>query len=193
MMMLFAIPLMFEMEYVLKLWLRKPPEYAADFCKLMLVMLLVDFVTIGHMLAVNAGGKIAAYQVTLGIINVLIIPLGWIFLKLGFAPTSVGMAIVIVCALGSLGRVLWARHLLQMSARRWVTEVVVSCGMVAAGAAIVAVTPSWFMTPSFVRFSISTAASVAVTGLLGWFIVLNSSEKLFVIQYAGMAVKKIVS
>jgi O-antigen/teichoic acid export membrane protein len=189
-MMLFAIPLIFEMDYILKLWLREPPEYAAVFCKLIMVMFLLDFVTIGHMLAVNAGGKIAAYQVTLGVINMLTIPLAWVFLKLGFAPTSVGVAIIIMCTLGSLGRVLWARYLLQMSAWRWVTEVVVSCAMVAAGAAIAAVAPRWFMPPSFIRLCLSTTASMMVTGVLGWFIVLNSRERLFVSQNMGRMIKK---
>lgn len=191
-MMFFAIPLTVEMEYVLKLWLREPPEYAAFFCKVMLVALLLDFVTIGHMLAVHASGKIAAYMVTLGVINMLTIPLAWVFLKLGFAPTSVGTVLIITYTSCSLGRMLWARHLLGMSARRWVTEVVVSCAMAAAGATIIAITPHWFMPPSFVRLCISAAASVAVTGTLGWFIVLNPGERLFVNQNAHRVVKKFI-
>jgi O-antigen/teichoic acid export membrane protein len=187
----FAIPLMAEVEYVLLLWLRKPPQYTPIFCKLMMVMLLLDFMTIGHMMAVNACGKIRAFSVTIGIIHVFTIPLAWVFLRAGFAPTTVSIALVTTCGLGSLGRVFWARRLLQMPARRWVTEVFIPCAMVAAGASIAAVAPRWFMPQSFLRLCISTAASVAVTGVLGWFAVLNHREKLFVIESMGKAVRKL--
>jgi O-antigen/teichoic acid export membrane protein len=190
MVMVFAIPLMFEMDYVLKLWLREPPEYTTVFCKFMLLMLIVDHLTIGYIMAVNAGGKIAAYMLTLGIISASTVLLAWFFLKLGFAPTSVGVAIVITYALCSIGRVLWARHLFQTSIWQWVTNVVFSCGIVAAGATFFTVCPRWFIPPSFARFLISTLASVITTGTLGWFIVLNSQERLFLIQNTVKVIRK---
>lgn len=189
--MLFAVPLMVEMEYVLKLWLREPPAYTTLFCQLMLIVFLMDYISIGHVIAVNAGGKIAAYQATLGILNMLTIPLAWLFLEMGFAPTSVGVALVITCTISSLGRVLWARYLFGMSVWRWVTDIVFSCGMAAAGAVLIAVSLRWLMPPSFVRLLLSTLASVAVTGSLGWFIVLNPGERLFLVQNTGREVRKL--
>jgi O-antigen/teichoic acid export membrane protein len=86
---LFAVPLLIEMDYVLKAWLRIPPDHAAALCRGMLAILLVDKLTIGHMMAVNASGRIAGYQLTLGTINLLSVPLAWLFLRAGGEPPVV--------------------------------------------------------------------------------------------------------
>jgi len=85
---------MVEMSYVLKLWLRTPP-YTALFCQWILGGFLIDRLTTGYMIAVNACGKVAGYQATVGVSNLLTLPLAWLFLWLGYAPTSVGVAFVI--------------------------------------------------------------------------------------------------
>jgi O-antigen/teichoic acid export membrane protein len=187
--MLFAIPLIVEMDYVLRLWLQVPPKYTTLFCQFMLVVLIVDSISIGHMMAVNASGRIAAYHATLGVINLLTIPLAWGFLRLGYGPTSVGVALVVIYFFCSLGRVLWTRRLLHMSAWRWTTDVVVSCATVGVGAVLVALVPHWLMPPSFLRLLIVTAASLLVIGVLGWFIVLDCDERLFVVETAGKALQ----
>lgn len=191
MVMFFAIPLMIEMDYVLKLWLREPPEYTAIFCRLMLAVLLVDHLSIGYLMAVNAGGKIAAFQVTLGTVSLLTIPLAWLFLKLGFDPTSVGVALLINYMLCSFGRVLWAKHLLKMSVWQWVKDIFFSCCIVAAGAVLITVSLNLFMLPSFVRLLFSTMVSTAVIGSLGWFVVLNFDERSFLIQNIGKVIRKL--
>jgi O-antigen/teichoic acid export membrane protein len=67
-MILLAVPLIIETEYVLRIWLKTPPEHAVSFCRLILTMFLIDRLSSGHMLAVSAHGKIARYQATLGTI-----------------------------------------------------------------------------------------------------------------------------
>ena len=59
-------PLILEMDTLLMLWLKDSPEYAGDLCQWMLAMLVVDKMTSGSMLAVNAFGKIAAYELIQG-------------------------------------------------------------------------------------------------------------------------------
>jgi O-antigen/teichoic acid export membrane protein len=189
--MLFAVPLVMEMDYVLKIWLRDPPEYTTVFCQLMLIVCLMDYISIGHVIAVNAGGKIAAYQAVLGILNMLTIPLAWFFLKRGYAPTSVGAAIVIMCTISSIVRVLWAQHQFNMSVWRWVKEVVLACTAVATGAVLASGCFYWFLPSSFVRLMLVTATSITVIGILGWFIVLNSRERMFLTESTSKVIRKI--
>lgn len=179
MVMLFAVPLMVEMDYVLILWLREPPAYTALFCRLIICTFLIDRLTSGYMLAVNAHGRVAAYQATLGTSLLLTLPLGWLFLKFGYAPTSVGVSFIITMAVCSFGRVFWVRRLLGVPASRWLTTVVIPCAIVAFVGTVAAMAPAWYLTPSFLRLALTTVASATASLLATWFIALDSSEREF--------------
>ncbi len=185
--MLFAIPIMVEIDYVLKLWLLEPPAYTGLFCQLMLVVVLIDQLTVGHMIAVSAHGKIGAYQATLGSIQILSLPLAWLFLTFGFAPTSVVFALIITSSICALGRVLWGRYLLSMPVHRWLTNVIMPCAVVAATSSFAALAIAWWLPPSFSRLASVTAASVTVAGLASWFIALDVSEREFLMQTIRMS------
>lgn len=180
--MLFAIPLMVEMDYVLKLWLHEPPPYTASFCQLMLIMFMVDQLTVGYMIAVSAHGRIATYQATLGTLAYMNLPLAWLFLKFGYAPTSVIVAFIILSAILSLGRVLWGRHLLGMSVNRWLTNVVVPCAIVASLSTFATLPTVWWLPPSFPRLVLVVVVSLTVTVLSSWFIVLDFRERAHILQ-----------
>jgi O-antigen/teichoic acid export membrane protein len=179
MIMIFAIPLMAEMDYILKLWLVNVPPYTAAFCQLILCTFLLDRLSAGYMIAVNAHGKIAGYQATIGGILLMTLPLAWLLLAMGYPPSSVGVAFVITMVACSFGRVLWARRLFAVPISRWLQAVVVPCAIVAGVAAIAALMPSWFMQPSFLRLTLATLASLAASASVGWFLALDADEREF--------------
>jgi O-antigen/teichoic acid export membrane protein len=179
--MLFAIPLIAEVEYVLKLWLHDVPQYAGILCQLMLVMFLIDQLTVGYMSAVNAQGKIAAYQATLGSILVLTLPLAWIFIKVGFSPISVGIAFVITIFLVSLGRVFWGRYLLEIPIKTWLNEVVAPTALVFAISMLSVVAPLLLLSGAL-RFAVVLMVSVLSTLIIGWLVALNVNEKKFIVK-----------
>jgi Na+-driven multidrug efflux pump len=63
---IFLIPLAVEIHEVLSIWLKNPPPYTESLCLCMLGVLVIDKSTVGHMVAVNANGKVALYQAFLG-------------------------------------------------------------------------------------------------------------------------------
>ena len=179
---LFAVPLIVEVDYVLKLWLVTPPAYTALFCQLILCTCLIDRMSAGYMIAINAHGKIAAYQATIGAILLLTLPLGWFFLKLGFAPTSVGLAFIITIVICSFGRILWAKKLFGISIKKWIMDVFIPCVGVAFVSALLAFAPSLFLKSSFIRLSLAVSASILVTIISSWYIALDDKERNFIIE-----------
>lgn len=191
--MLFAIPLLAEMDYVLKLWLREPPVYTALFCQLILCTFIIDRLSAGYMMAVNAHGRIAAYQLTLGTSLVFTLPLAWLFLILGYSPTSVGFAFIITMAACSIGRVFWVRHLFGVPVRVWLITVFMPCVAVACAATFAALAPRLFLHASFLRLMLASIASVAASLLTAWFIALDSKERAFITQNTWRVLSKIGS
>lgn len=121
---LFVIPLSLEMNAILNLWLINPPEYAATLCQWMLAMLVLDRMTKGHMFAVNAQGKIAVYDLVQGSLLFLALPLMWLCFHFGQNPIAIGPALFITLLLYCLGRVLFAKILLNFSILPWCKQVV---------------------------------------------------------------------
>jgi len=178
----FAIPLMVEMEYVLNLWLRIPPPYTAMFCRLIIATFLIDRLSNGYMIAVNAHGRIAGYQGTVGLSLLMTLPLAWLFLKLGYAPTSVGVAFVMTMIVCSIGRVLWGRHLFGVTVNRWLKAVVWPCIMVGVLTTLAGLIPFYLMPVSFIRLMTVLTVSLIISLLTSWFLGFDINERAFIRQ-----------
>lgn len=187
---LFAVPLIVEIDYALKLWLVTPPTYTALFCQLILCTFLIDRMSAGYMIAVNAHGKIAAYQATIGTILLLTLPLGWLFLKMGFAPTSVGIAFIITIVICSFGRILWAKKLFRISIKNWIMAVLIPCIGVASASALFAFAPSLLLKESFIRLLLAVSASIWGTIISSWYIALDDKERKFIIDNMRRVLKR---
>lgn len=75
---LVAIPLIFEMDDILSLWLVSVPKYTTPFCRLVLLAAVVDQLTIGLTSANQAIGKIRNYTLCFYTTKLLTLLLIWI-------------------------------------------------------------------------------------------------------------------
>lgn len=88
MILMLAMPLMFETETILKLWLKDYPPYAPLFLRLVLIEQMVDFLGNTTARAVWATGKIRKYYIYVSSISMLVLPVSYCFYWLGFPPES---------------------------------------------------------------------------------------------------------
>jgi O-antigen/teichoic acid export membrane protein len=175
----FMIPLCFEMNYVLTLWLKHPPEHSVVFCQLALLSWFLNSLSTGHGIAIVAVGKIRGYQLAVGLGMMVSPPLAWLGCRAGFPPWSMFVCSALAIGGCSFARVVWARVLAAMSVRQWFSgvfsPVVLSC--------LVTVAPLiWivkFLPESFVRLVLTTAVSGVLVGLSGWMIILSPVERTF--------------
>lgn len=176
---IFAIPLMLEIDEVLALWLKTPPPYAAAFCVFVLAMNIIDKLAVGHMICVNAKGKVALYQALLGTIQVSTVFIAFTFLALGADPTGVGWAMLLTITFAALGRVYLARTLVGMSSVYWLKRVVLPILALTLLSGALGCLPHLALAPSFLRVLLTTLLSELSLVPLAWFLVLDSSERTF--------------
>ena len=92
--MLVALPLFCECEYVLKLWLVNPPPYAVFFTRVTILSALFYKMAVGHRICFQATGKIKSQQIielTVYAITVPMIPLVYVishsvYISFSFVP-----------------------------------------------------------------------------------------------------------
>ena len=111
----FAVPVLIETPYILSLWLKDVPEYAVSFVRLIVVNSLLDSFspTIGA--SVQATGKIMWYQIIVGGILLLNLPIAYILLKMDFTPNAVFLLSIGLTFLSLIARTVILKKLLGVS------------------------------------------------------------------------------
>ncbi len=85
----FSLPVLFQTEFLLTLWLGQFPEYTVSFTRLVIICSLIDILSSPLITVMLATGKIAYYQCAVGGVILLNVPVAWLFLRLGFPPPTV--------------------------------------------------------------------------------------------------------
>lgn len=81
-----SLPVFFNTEYILQLWLKTVPEYTNIFVQLILVLSMTECLYRPLLTAHLATGKIKNLQIIVGGINLLNLPLSFICLQIGMPP-----------------------------------------------------------------------------------------------------------
>ena len=78
-----AIPVFLNIQELLTLWLKRIPDGTSIFAKLIIIFTAIECISRPLITAKNATGKIKNYQIVIGGILLLTIPLAYLFLKIG--------------------------------------------------------------------------------------------------------------
>ena len=84
-----SFPILIVVEPILKFWLDTYPPYTPVFIKLMIVNSLIECFSSSISHGVRATGRVKIYEITVGGIQLLNLPIAYILLRNGMAPQSV--------------------------------------------------------------------------------------------------------
>lgn len=180
MILLFSIPLIAEMDEVLKLWLVNPPEYTAGFCTLILIAFVIDKLGIGQHIAISAKGKIGLYHTVVGTTYLMSVPIALLLLYLGAGVYSPAYMFMACFFMVTVERVLLAWYLVKMPIFEYIKGVVFPLFSLSAATYLVACSPKLLMQPSFIRIVATAFISLMIMTPLCWWVVLDAEEKIFV-------------
>ncbi len=120
----FALPMLLEMETILKLWLKTPPPEAVLFTRLSLVEILINSLSLPMTTAARAPGKMKTYELTLGSIQISIFLVAWIILKLGAPAYSVFIVAIVVTLIMFSVRLVIVRNLIGLPIKSFLNQVI---------------------------------------------------------------------
>lgn len=119
-----SLPIYLKIDYILSLWLKEVPQYTSVFLRFMLCISIVDAVANPIMVAASATGKIKKYQTCVGLTLLSIVPISYIFLKLGAPPFSVFVVHLTVGLIAFMVRLFIVRPIISLSIRRYIHQVI---------------------------------------------------------------------
>ena len=118
-----TLPIILNIDFVLKVWLKTVPEYAATFCILVLVSSLLETLSTPLWMTVQAVGKIKQYQLCFSAALSLNIILSYIFLRIGFQPSIVFFIQIFVNVICLIIRLFFIRAYINMSILQFMRKV----------------------------------------------------------------------
>lgn len=186
---IFMLPLALELEEVLRIWLKNPPDYVYGLCLLVFVVTVTDQATIGQMMAINTRGKILWPTIFQSGSLLMGFPLAWLFCWLGWGVYSVGAALFLSMFSCSAWRIWFARSLVSMSAWYWINRTLLPFLFATMISAAVALIPRMFIHPSFWRIILTGFSCDTILFVLAWFFILDENER----EYLKGHIEKILS
>jgi O-antigen/teichoic acid export membrane protein len=124
-----AIPIMAETEWILTLWLKLPPPMAAVFTKLTIISALCDTLSTPLIYLMNATGKIALYQCVVGGTLLITIPLDFLLLHLDFGVTTVLWVNIIISSILFFLRIIMIRRIIHFDVIPFIKNTLVRIGL----------------------------------------------------------------
>ena len=109
-----SVPFYFNAEYILGLWLKDVPDYTIAFTQLVLIEGLIDSVGGSAICPALATGKIKKFYLITGNLFILTLPIAYIFLKIGYEPTSTMLVSIIISLVTLIARALLLVELIQL-------------------------------------------------------------------------------
>lgn len=188
---LFAIPVMFEIDYILDIWLSTSiPTYTGLFVNLVIVIAIIESLNPPISFVVHATGQMSRYQLITSIISVLIIPIAYVLLKLDFPPESVFYLGIVIQIIVQLVCMIILKSLVEYSLRDYVVMVLVPLTLVSLFTIVPSGVVHYIMDGGFIRLLCVTL--VSTVSLIGstLIVALNSGEKEMIYSLIHKIIKK---
>jgi O-antigen/teichoic acid export membrane protein len=121
---LLSLPIILEVDQILKLWLITVPEYAPIFTILVLIVILITCISGPLKIAVQATGKVAIYQAVIGTLLFLTLPISYVFLKSGYPPEVTLYITIAIEIIALIFRLFFLKKLINFPVFRFIKEII---------------------------------------------------------------------
>ena len=188
--MILSIPVIFEIETFLQVWLDEVPAHTVLFTRLVLVLSLAEIVSHTLITAQTATGKIKVYQMVVGGILLLNLPISYLLLRWGWFPEVTVIVAIIVSQLCLVARLCFLRKMIDLPVRRFIVEVYCNVIVVTAISLIVPAVCYVLMPPGIVRFFTLCSLSVLSSAATIYWVGCNRDDRAMVAKMVGSVISK---
>ena len=188
---LVLLPIFFEMETVLHLWLGIDDVQTVLFCRLILIYAMILSLNNPISIIVQATGNIRAYSTYVEIPTLLCFPATWILYALGCPAESAFYAMIGAIVLSHIIRLVCLKHLFpEFSYRDYAFRFVLPAGVITRLASLALYGETQWMDGGFLHLVISLVTCMAVVGSLCYLFGLSKYEKQTVLSLVRSRISK---
>lgn len=175
----FAVPLIIEMPYIIKLWIKDVPAYTVIFCQLVLVVSMLQQYSNGLMSAIQAVGKIGRYQLTMGLLLLLNVPICYVLMRAGYPPYACIICFILIEIICLIARITFAQRLVGMAKLLFTGKVILPTLATIMISSVLPLVIRLCMPESFIRLTIVCLLYMLIFVFSLWIVALDKTEKQF--------------
>lgn len=191
MLLLLSLPILVNTHYILALWLKIVPEHAVLFVQLILIFALSESISQPLITAMLATGKIRNYQIIVGGLQMMNLPISYILLRLGYFPEIVIVIAICISQCCLAARLILLRGMIGLSITQYLKNVYLNIIVVSIIAMILPLISAYYIKESFISFIIISFIAVICTFSSIYFLGCNNQEREFIHQKLGTIKSKI--
>lgn len=191
MLLLLSLPILVNTHYILALWLKIVPEHAVLFVQLILIFALSESISQPLITAMLATGKIRNYQIIVGGLQMMNLPISYILLRLGYFPEVVIVIAICISQCCLAARLILLRGMIGLSITKYLKNVYLNIIVVCIIAVILPLISAYYIKESFINFILISLIAVICTLSSIYFLGCNNQEREFIHQKLGTIKSKI--
>ena len=186
-----AFPILFETDYILRLWLNNYPIQAVIFVRLLLILNMIDVLSNTLNTLQLATGRIRNYQLIVGLTGMLNLPFSYLILWLGGAPEITILVAIFLSIVCLLLRLFLLQNITGLSVYCYLTKVVGNTLLVAVCTLPAPIMVYMAVAPGGFRFIFLSIVSSLWTFCVVYAIGCSQSERVFIRTQSVAIYKKI--
>lgn len=184
-----AVPIFFEANQLLSIWLHNVPEYTISFVRLTLILSLIGSLSNTMVTAMLATGKIKKYQLIVGGLGMLVLPISWICFKLGMKAETAYIVNIIIYVFQLIARLVLMRQMIGLSIRDFFKDVIFRAILITISSLIIPNIIVAYFSPSLLRMFSLFVVWLIIEPFIMYIIGLNKQEKNLVKVYINKIIR----
>ncbi|MBO5815982.1 MAG: lipopolysaccharide biosynthesis protein [Bacteroidales bacterium] len=172
-----ALPMLFNTEFLLEIWLKDVPEHSVAFVRLFLIFALSESLSSPLITAQLATGNIRNYQIIVGGLQLLNLPVSYVFLKYGAPAQSTVAVSIVISQICLVARLMLLRKMVGLSPKEFFGQVYIKVCAVSVVSLVLPLFASSLMPEGFAGFCASALLCVICAGISILYIGCTRSER----------------
>lgn len=178
-----SLPILLETPFILHIWLGdRVPEYAAVFTRVILLTAFVSAFANPTTAIAYATGKIKNFSIVVSFFNLMIVPVAWLFLKLGYGPTSAMLVSLVFTILVQIIRLIVVANMTVLKVGDYMLHVVLPVVVYSVLCLAASLALKLSLEKGWLRLLLILIVSVVSSLGFVWLIGLTKTEKQFVLS-----------
>lgn len=174
---IFFVPVIIEMPYIFKLWLKYIPEYAIIFCRLYLIQNLITQMYVTLNATISAVGNIKIFQIMSSVFSFLPFFFSFFAFKFGFEPYYLYLIYILFSILSGLFSIYSAHLNCGLKIIYYFKNVIFRCFGTFILVSIIGIIPLYFMEESIIRLMLTIAITSITFIFVTFYFGLNTDER----------------
>lgn len=177
MLLILSLPVMVNAHYILALWVKIVPDHTVLFVQLALLFAMSESISNPLVTVMLATGNIRNYQLAVGGLQMMNLPISYVLLRNGMLPEAVLIVAIIISQCCLIVRLYMLHRMIGISISEFLRKVYFNVVIVSILSAILPVILVNYLDETFLNFVIISVFSVMSTSCLIYYVGCNRKER----------------